>query len=224
MPAIPDPASQPNTRSGDSLTLDFSALDRAATYKVLTSAVVPRPIAWASTVDAAGRPNLAPFSYFTVASSAPPVLVFCPQLEADGDEGVRPKDTLLNVEATGEVVLHVVSHALASAMNATAAALPPGQSEFEHAGLRAVPSDRVRPPRVAEAPIAFECAVEQVMRLGEEPGAGALVLARVLLAHFAPGVHNGRYALLGGLDPIARLGGAEYTRAVDGRFSLTRPA
>ena len=208
------------------LTLDLAALDGAAAYKLLTSAVVPRPIAWASTVDEEGRANLAPFSYFTIASAAPPVLLFCPQLAAaaEAPDGVRPKDTLLNVEATGEVVIHVASHAMVEAMNATAASWPRGTSEFERVGVTAVPSTRVRPPRVAEAPLAFECRVEQVLRLGDGPGAGAVVLARVLLAHLAAGSHNGRYALLEGLDPVARLGGPEYTRAIDGRFALDRPA
>ena len=216
----------PATDLPAALTLDLADLGGAAAYKLLTSAVVPRPIAWASTVDGEGRPNLAPFSYFTIASSSPPVLLFCPQLLADAEApgGVRAKDTLLNVEATGEVVIHVVSHVLAAAMNATARAWPPGVSEFDRAGITAVPSTRVQPPRVAEAPLAFECRVEQVIRLGDGPGAGAVVLARVLLAHLAPGTHNGRYALLDGLDPVARLGGSDYTRAAAGAFTLVRPA
>ena len=208
------------------LTIDLADLDGAAAYKLLTSAVVPRPVAWVSTVDEQGRANLAPYSYFTIASASPPVLLFCPQLAADEDApgGVRMKDTLLNVEATGEAVVHVASHAMAEAMNATSASWPRGTSEFEQVGITAVPSERVRPPRVAEAPLAFECRVEQVIRLGDGPGAGAVVLARVLLAHLAAGTHNGRYALLDGLDPVGRLGGPAYTRAADGHFVLDRPA
>ncbi len=189
-------------------------------YKLLTGAIVPRPIGWISTVNAAGRPNLAPFSYFNVICSTPPTLIFGPGFRnTDG----QPKDTLRNVEATGEFVVNIVTEDLAEAMNGTATDLPALVDEFEYAGLTKVPSAVVKPPRVAESPIHFECRVTQVLNLGDDPGSGRAVIGRIVHMHIDPEVLLEKDKIdLEKLRPIGRLAGPNYCRVTD-RFSLQRP-
>ena len=128
-------------------TLDPQRMTQKARYKLATGAVVPRPIAWVSTMDGAGRLNLAPFSFFNVAATNPLTLLFCVQVVEDGAK----KDTLANIEARGEFVVNLPDERTVEAMNLSATALPPGQSEFEWAGVTAAPSERIAVPRVAEA-------------------------------------------------------------------------
>ncbi len=190
-------------------------------YKRLVEVVIPRPIALVSTVDDAGRPNLAPFSFFTVVSANPPYLAFSPLRSGRTGE---LKDTLKNVMATKEFVVHVVTEAMAQAVNDASASLPHGQSEFEHAGLTPVPSERVRPPRVAESPVAMECELVEVRTYGEAGGAGNLVVGRILLLHIDEAVTDeaGR-VLAERLRAVGRMGGEEWVRAAE-TFRLTRPA
>lgn len=199
--------------------LDFTAMEPRHAYQWMVAAIVPRPIAWVSTVSPDGRTNLAPFSFFQGVTCNPPTLLFVPGNTRDG----RKKDTLLNIEATREFVVSLPSFAQAEQMNATAALLPYGESEFEAFGIAAAPSERVRPPRVAGAGVAFECTLLQIVPVGEGPLAANVVFGRILCAHV-------REEILGAdglIDParqdaIGRMGGEGYTRTRE-RFDLARP-
>lgn len=199
------------------IRIDPTNIDRQAMYRLLIGSVVPRPIAWVSSLSTGGTPNLAPFSYFNIACIAPPMLLFCPQRRLDGS----PKDTLRNVEQTGEFVLHIVSENLVLPMNQSSAEYPYGTDEFTEIGVDAVPSVVVAPPRVAQANIAFECRVEQIVPLGG-PGGASVVIGRVLLVHVHDDVWDDGYIVLDALQPVARLAGNGYARVTD-TFDLARP-
>ncbi|WP_026369739.1 flavin reductase family protein [Kallotenue papyrolyticum] len=196
------------------MQIDPAARPVREIYRLLIGCVVPRPIAWVSSLSADGVANLAPFSFFTIAGDDPPLLLFCPLRRPDG----APKDTLRNVQATGEFVIHIVSEPLAAAMNQTAAEYPYGVDEFAQAGVTPVPSLRVRPPRVAEAPVAFECCAHRIVELERS----AVVIGRVLLIHLRDEVYHEGYIQLAALQPIARLAGNSYARVTD-TFELARP-
>ncbi|MSU70373.1 MAG: flavin reductase family protein [Opitutaceae bacterium] len=201
------------------MLLDFSQLPPTVTYGWMISTILPRPIAWVSTVSADGRTNLAPFSFFQGISSNPPTLMFVPVNKRDGAK----KDTLRNIEQVPEFVVNLVSFPLAEQMNATAALLPYGESEFEEYQIASARSERVRPPRVAAAPVAFECTLHSVVPIGEGPLAAYVVFGRILVAHVNDAVlgDDGRPDPAK-LDLIGRLGGESYTRTTE-RFVLTRP-
>lgn len=182
-------------------------------YKLLIGAVVPRPIAFVSTVDAAGVRNLAPFSFFTAVSSDPAVLCFSAGLRA----GAK-KDTLVNVEETGEFVVNVVTEALAEAMNLTAAEYPPEVDEFAVAGLTAVPATVVKAPRVAESPVSFECKLRQVIPVGN----ARLVLGDVVCVHADDSLVSDFKIDAEKLQAVGRMGGNSYTRTRE-RFDMMRP-
>lgn len=188
-------------------------------YRLMIGAVVPRPIAWVSTMDAAGRLNLAPFSYFNAVCPSPMTLVFCPGVHANG----RKKDTWLNIEAVPEFVINITNEDTAALMNQTSAVLPAGQSEFEWAGLTPVPSRTIRVPRVAEAPIAFECMLDRIVVISDQPGGGAAIFGRVRCVHVRDDVYDNGRIDLDALRPIGRLAGDGYTRATD-VFHMQRPA
>ncbi|MGI4737678.1 MAG: flavin reductase family protein [Janthinobacterium lividum] len=198
------------------------ALPAAELYQFLISAVAPRPIAFASTVSAAGVVNLSPFSFFNVMSANPPILVFSPANRPDNSE----KDTLQNVREVPEVVINIAEYALVEQLSLASAEYPAGVNEFAKAGLTETPSDRVRPPRVGECPAAFECVVEQIIALGEAAGHGNLVVCRVVQAHF-------REAILRtdgpGIDPrkfeaVSRLNADWYSRLTPASlFTVVRP-
>ncbi|MDT8305001.1 MAG: flavin reductase family protein [Anaerolineae bacterium] len=203
------------------MNIEPETLSQKERYKIVTGTVLPRPIAWVSSMDAEGRLNLAPFSYFTIAATAPLTLLFCPQVRADGGE----KDTLRNIEATGEFVINLTNEDTAEAMNLTATELAYGESEFSWAGLSPAPSSRVAVPRVAEAPAAFECVLQQVVRAGSGgPGSGAVVFGEVQSIFLRDDLldENG-YVRLEVLRPIGRLAGASYTRVRD-IFHMVRVA
>ncbi len=189
-------------------------------YKLTIGTILPRPIAWVSTVDAKGTPNLAPFSYFTGVCSEPLTLLFCPQISR---ETGRKKDTWLNIEAVPEFVINLTNEETAAAMNLTAAILPPGQSEFELAGLTPIPSETIRVPRVAEAPVAFECTLQQIVVVNDAPDGGAAILGEVQRIHIRDDIYVDGYVQLDQFKPIGRLAGPNYTRVTD-IFSMTRPA
>jgi flavin reductase (DIM6/NTAB) family NADH-FMN oxidoreductase RutF len=196
---------------------DLSSRER---YHLLTHTVLPRPIAWVSTMDQAGILNVAPFSYFTVVCSHPMTLLFCPGVAARS--GAK-KDTLRNIGQLPEFVINLVNEETAEAMNLTAASLPPGQSEFDHAGLTPAPSQTIRVPRVAEAPVAYECKLQQIVTVNDQPGGGSAVFGEVQCIHFRDDLlHNG-LVQLELLKPIGRLGGSSYIRLTD-KFELERPA
>jgi len=204
-----------------------SELDQKEIYKLLIGSVVPRPIAWVSTINADNITNLAPFSYFTVASSYPPVLCFSPGLKGDlrdGEVVAVPKDTLRNIEETKEFVVNIVSANLAEQMNNTSAEYAPSVSEFERSGLTEAASSMVRPPRVGEALISMECRLNQIVRLGTAPGAGNLVLGDVLCFHIDDSIYKAGHIDIHALNPIGRLSGNSYCRVVEQIFELRRPS
>lgn len=202
------------------MLLDFTALPPRDAYAWMTQAITPRPIAWVSTVSADGRTNLAPFSFFQAVCSNPPTLMFVPTTTRDGGK----KDTLRNVEAVPEFVVNLVPFALAAPMNATAATLPHGESEFAHAGIDSAPSTRVRPPRVAAAPVAFECVLDRIVAIGQGVGSGHVVFGRIVAMHVAEAVlaPDGRTIDPLKLDLVARLSGDLYMRTGP-LFTVPRP-
>lgn len=201
------------------MLLDISSLSPREAYGWMISTILPRPIAWVSTVSLDGCVNLAPFSFFQGVTANPPTLLFVPVNDRAGGK----KDTVRNIEQVDEFVVQVVPYALAEKMNLTSASLPYGESESEQFGVPMVPSERVRPPRVAAAPVAFECALDRIVTIGEGPLAANVVFGRILLVHIAD-------AVLGPdgkpdpakLDLIGRLGGDAYARTTD-RFEMKRP-
>lgn len=202
------------------MQIDPEQLNVRDMYQWMIHSIVPRPIAWVSTVDAAGRTNLAPFSFFMGVCAKPPTLLFCPVNDRFG----HPKDTLRNVEATGEFVVNVVPAALCAQMNDTATTLPHGESEFERFGVAALPAQRVRAPRVAGSPLAFECRLDRIVRISEGPAGGNVVFGRILLLHADDSIlgSNG-FPDAARLDLVARAGGDAYVRG--GEFlRLPRPA
>ncbi len=182
-------------------------LDNRGRYKLVIGSILPRPIAWVSTMDEAGRLNLAPFSYFTAVCPTPMTLVFCPGVHPDG----RVKDTWRNIEGVPEFVVNITNEATAAQMNRCATLLPPGQSEFEWAGVTPAPSETIRVPRVAEAPIAFECTLDRIVVISDQPGGGAAVFGRVRRIYVRDDLyHDGRIDTEA-LRPIGRLAGDAYT-------------
>lgn len=147
---------------------DPKTLTSKACYKFAIGAIVPRPIAWVSTVAPDGTLNVAPFSFFTAASIDPFILMFCPQVPTVGER----KDTLNNIRSLPEFVVNITNEDTMAAMSKSAALLPPTQSEFEYAGLTAAPSETISVPRVAEAPLAFECKLRQITEFGVNPMGG----------------------------------------------------
>lgn len=201
------------------MRLDFSQLSALDAYRWLASSVTPRPIAWVSTRSAEGIGNLAPFSFFQVISDEPPTLMINVGSRGDGSL----KDTLRNVQATGELVIQLVSFAQAEAMNASAAHLPHGVSEFEHCGIASLASERVNVPRVAGAAVTFECRLAEVQPYPRQAPNCHLIFAEVLLAHVDDAVLDER----GRIDPrrldlVGRLGGTSYCRTTE-LFDLRRP-
>jgi flavin reductase (DIM6/NTAB) family NADH-FMN oxidoreductase RutF len=188
------------------MIIDLSPLPTRERYAWMTGTVLPRPIAFVSTVSQEGVVNLAPFSYFNGVSSTPPVLSV-----AIGPKraGVL-KDTIRNIEATGELVINVVPRAIAELMVKTSGDYAPDVSEFDVSGLTRVASERVRPPRVGECPISFECRCLQVVKVGPPAMATSVVLAEVLLLHVSETVLTDGRVDPHKVDPVARLGGAMY--------------
>jgi flavin reductase (DIM6/NTAB) family NADH-FMN oxidoreductase RutF len=189
------------------------------TYKLLIGAIVPRPIAFVSSVSPEGIRNLAPFSFFTGVSANPPVICFCPMRRS----GPYPhKDTLRNITATREFVVNIVSEEFAQQMNATSAEFPPEVDEFEASGLTPIPSDLVKPPRVKESHVHMECKVLLLIEVGGLEGSGNLVLGEVLRFHVEDEYIDHFKIDPDKLRPIGRMGGASYTRTTD-RFDMVRP-
>ena len=191
-------------------------------YRYMIGTIGPRPIAFASTVDAQGQVNLSPFSFFNLFGFNPPTLVFAPSINRHGHK----KHTLLNLEEVGEVVINIVNYAMVEQISLASAEFDRGVNEFEKAGFTAVPSDRVRPPRVAESPASYECLVKQIIPTGEQhPGAGYLVICEVVMAH----MNDAIFDETGAIDPhridlVGRMGGDWYARAQgDALFEVGRP-
>ncbi|CAN5209069.1 flavin reductase family protein [soil metagenome] len=203
-------------------TINFEEIDNRTRYSYLTTAVAPRPIAFASTVNREGKVNLSPFSYFNVFSSTPPVMVFSPSRSGRDNS---TKNTYDNIKEVPEVVINIVNHSMVEQMSLASGAYMKGVNEFRKAGFTEVTSDTVKPPRVMESPVSFECVVDDVIELGKEGGAGNLVIARAKIAHI-----NEDYLDEDGtlnqvkLDLVARMGGSWYCHANEkSMFELPKP-
>ena len=201
------------------MLIDFQKLPPRESYPWLINAINPRPIAWVSTISAAGATNLAPFSFFQGVCASPPTLLFTGANDRTG----KKKDSIVNVEEVGEFVVNVVPYALRESMNLTSAPLAHGDSEFDKFKIATAPSTLVSPPRVAASPVSFECRLDRIVRIGEGPLAGNVVFGTVLCAHVDE-------AVLGPdgqidprkLDTIGRMGGDYYTRTTE-LFTIARP-
>ena len=188
----------------------------------MVGAVAPRPVAFVSTVAADGSVNLSPYSFFNCFGSNPPILAFSP---ANRVRDNSQKHTLQNVREVAECVVHICDYAMVEQMSLASTEYAKGVNEFVKAGFTAAPSQLVRPPRVLEAPAAFECVVEQVIELGQNNGAGNLVLCRVVLAHFREDIilPSGIGIDPRKLDAVARLGGDWYSRSAETLFEVPKP-
>ena len=186
---------------------------------VLTGVVVPRPIALISSVSPEGLVNLAPFSFFNAVSYSPPTVVVAISRSA----GWKPKDTLANIEATGEFVIAVVVDDIAEAMNSTAAEYPADVDEFEVAGLTATPADVVKAPLVSESPVNMECRLKQVVSIGDDTDGHGLVIGEIVLMHVRDDIIDGHRINHDRLHPTGRLAGNMYCHTAD-TFQMVRPA
>ncbi|HSZ81609.1 MAG TPA: flavin reductase family protein [Polyangia bacterium] len=203
------------------MKIDPAAISSDAAYAWMVATILPRPIAWVSTLNEDGSANLAPFSFFTGVGSEPPTCLFCVGRKTKVEIGQK-KDTWANVERAGEYVIHVVSDALAQAMNATSKEYPHGFDEFAAAGVTKAPSERVAPPRVLEAPVAMECRLRQLIEVGAPGDGTAVVIGEILLWHVADELLVAGRLDPGRLDAIGRMGGPTYARTRD-RFDMPRP-
>lgn len=193
---------------------DLEDVDR---YKLLTGLVVPRPIGWIGTADEAGRPNLAPYSFFQAVASHPPTVLF-----SAGVVNGHEKDSLVNARTTGEFTCNLVDVAVSEAMNASSAELGRGESEFDFAGLTPEASIDIAAPRVAEAKASFECRVVQVVELGNPPVMNTVVFGEIIRFHVADEILDGTRIDHVALDAVGRMAGSGYVTTRD-HFELKRP-
>ena len=206
-----------NIKSIDPINLEIKEL-----HKILLSSIAPRPIAFASTVDSNGNVNLSPFSYFNVFSSNPPILIFSPSRRVRDN---TTKHTLENAIETKEVVINVVNFPIVEQMSKSSIEYEKGVNEFIETGLTEVESLLVKPPRVLESPISFECKVQDIISLGESGGAGQLIIAKVVQIHIDKKFLDKNGDILSEkLDLVARMGGDWYTRATkESMFKIPKP-
>jgi flavin reductase (DIM6/NTAB) family NADH-FMN oxidoreductase RutF len=202
-----------------------SDLSHKDLYNILLNSVAPRPIAWVSTASASGQLNLAPFSFFNVACVDPPLLAFAPGLrrpkQTEATHG-EPKDTLRNVRETKEFVVNIVTYELAEAMNITSGEYDASVNEFELAKLTPQASKIVRPPRVAESPVSFECRLHQILDFSSAPTSGSLVIGEIVSIHINDAHLKDGKLNRNSLDLIGRMSGLQYTRTTE-RFEIVRP-
>lgn len=204
------------------LQFDPKELPVPKVHQLLLGAIGPRPIAFASTVDEAGNPNLAPFSFFNVFSANPPIMIFSPARSGRTNE---TKDTYKNVKVVPEVVINVVNYSIVHQMSLSSSPYPRGVSEFEKAGFTPLASETIRPMRVAESPVQFECKVNEVVELGDQGGAGNLIICEVTRIHVNSEMldENGQIDQKK-IDLVSRMGGNWYCRADAGSmFEITKP-
>jgi flavin reductase (DIM6/NTAB) family NADH-FMN oxidoreductase RutF len=217
----------PQWRPGDTVeapftsmvTLDPAALGHGDIYRLMIATIAPRPIAFVTTMSARGEVNLAPFSFFNGVSSNPPCLMFSVARRPDGSK----KDTLRNIEATGEFVVNSANAWLIEPLVHTAGEFPHGTDEMALVGLTAAPSTTVKPPRVKEAAVQFECSLEKTVEIGDgSAGSATIVVGRICLFHVAATAYQGGIIDTKRLEPVARLGGLEYA-LVGETFKLAVP-
>ena len=205
------------------LSIDPKELAVPQLHSYLLSAVGPRPIAFASTVDKEGKPNLSPFSFFNVFSSNPPILIFSPARRARDNS---TKHTLQNVYEIKEVVINVVDYAIVQQMNLASAEYAKGVNEFTKSGLTPIASEIVKPSRVKESPVQFECKVKEVVELGQDGGAGNLIISEILKMHISESILDKEGKIdANKIDLVGRMGGALYCRASgNALFSIHKPS
>ncbi len=202
-------------------TIDTSKSGTREIQGILTSAIAPRPIAFASTIDKDGKPNLSPFSFFNAFGANPPILIFSPARRGKDN---TTKHTFNNIKDVPEVVINVVNFEIVEQMSLSSSDFAKGVNEFAKAGLTAIPSESIRPFRVKESPVQFECTVQQVIETGTEGGAGNLVICHVNRIHINEEVldTNGNIdAHL--IDLVGRMGGSDYVRTRDALFTVPKP-
>jgi len=182
-------------------------------HRLYLSFIQPRPIAFASTISADGLPNLAPFSFYNMMSANPPVVVFCPAINRHGNK----KDTLANIEATGEFVIATVTEPIAERMNVCSTEFPHGVSEFERSGLTPAPATKVRAMLVKESPVNIECRLRQVVALGDGPGGGQAVFGDIVAVHVDDAVIAADDMVCNAdkLRAVGRMGAHLYARSTD---------
>lgn len=204
------------------LTINTSDISPLELQGYLQSAIAPRPICLASTIDKAGQVNLSPFSYFNLFSMNPPICIFSPSRRVRDN---TTKHTLENLKEVPECVINIVNYAMVEQVSLSSCEYPKDVNEFTKAGFTQIPSDLVAPPRVAESPIQLECTVAQIIALGEKAGAGNLVLAEIKRIHIADSVLNANNKIdQAKLDLVARLGGDWYARINEQNlFEVTKP-
>ncbi|TVZ56051.1 flavin reductase (DIM6/NTAB) family NADH-FMN oxidoreductase RutF [Lutibacter sp. Hel_I_33_5] len=203
------------------LSIDPKEIATSKLHGYLLGAVAPRPIAFASTIDANGNPNLSPFSFFNVFGANPPIMIFSPARRVKNN---TTKHTLENALATKEVVINVVNYDIVQQMSLSSTEYPADVNEFEKAGLTMLKSDKIKPFRVAESPVQFECKVNDVIFTGDEGGAGNLIVCEVVKIHISEAIldENGTIDQHK-IDLVARAGGSYYSRARDGFFEIPKP-
>lgn len=192
------------------MEINPNSLPHTSMYKFMIGSILPRPIGWISTMNTEGQPNLAPYSFFNAVCAKPPTVLFCPGVRGvDGNQ----KDTMRNIRENGEFVVNIVTAKLAEAMVKTATELPQTINEFEYAGLKTAPSVVVKPPRVLESPIHFECKVTHMIEISDQPGGGSVVIGEVVHLHVHESVLIGKDKIdLEQLQPVGRLAGASYAQ------------
>lgn len=203
------------------ISIEPKEISTAKLQGYLQGSVGPRPIAFASTVDENGNPNLSPFSFFNLFSANPPILVFSPSRRVRDN---TIKHTLINARATGEVVINVVNFDMVQQTSLSSTEYADGVNEFVKAGFTAIPSDLVKPFRVKESPVQFECKIQQIISLGTEGGAGNLIICEIIKMHIDEKVLDEN----GGIDQhkidlVSRLGGNWYSRSNEGLFEVEKP-
>jgi flavin reductase (DIM6/NTAB) family NADH-FMN oxidoreductase RutF len=203
------------------LTINPKNIPTAKLHGYLLSAVAPRPIAFASTIDSDGNPNLSPFSFFNVFSANPPILIFSPARRVRDN---TTKHTLENVHQISEVVINVVSHNIVQQMSLSSTEYGKGINEFEKAGFTMLESEVIKPFRVKESPVQFECKVNKIIALGDQGGAGNLIICEVVRVHIHKRVLDENNTIdQNKLDLVARAGGSYYSRAKTGFFEIPKP-
>lgn len=203
------------------VSFDPKEISTARLHGYLLSAIAPRPIAFASTIDSEGNSNLSPFSFFNVFSANPPILIFSPARRVRNN---TTKHTLENAYDTREVVINVVNYDIVQQMSLSSTEYAKGVNEFEKSGLTMLESDTVKPFRVAESPVQFECKINEIIELGTEGGAGNLIICEVLKFHIDDSVLDDKQLIVQEkLDLVARAGGSYYNRAKSGFFEIPKP-
>ncbi len=203
------------------MTVDPKEISTAQLHGLMLGAVQPRPIAFASTVDVDGNVNLSPYSFFNVFSANPPIMIFSSARRVRNN---TVKHTLLNAQATQEVVINIVNYDIVQQMSLSSTEYDAGVDEFVKSGLTAVKSDLVQPPRVEESPAAFECKVKEIVELGQEGGAGNLIICEVVKVHIKDEVLTDDQKIDPfKIDTVARMGGNWYCRSKDAMFEVPKP-